>query len=483
MNVTMGNPKTKSKVLHFLEKVPPGKRGDFKHFLESPYFNKIQDVLALYNFYTAHCFLQQKPEPDEETIFQKIYPNKDFNLNRIRKLKRILTEQVIEFITIDNFRQNPGNRELTLLSILNGDNDTSYFNQYYKKASAALQAGLQNEKQLNQLTTLNNEQFLFRQKQAAHGAKNHLAELLRAMKMSILAQAFKFRYVSQNQLMIIGEGPEADWANSLFESMETEWEALEIIPRIYYLLNQTLNHPEDAATFAQLKKQVTEHTIALDPASAYDILTATLNNYYRQKFLSGHELLREIFDIYQIMVKDLVWGKGHELSPAHFKNIVSIGSRLGEFEWVKEFIKQSTPYIPADETERFIAAKYNMGILHFYQEDYPAAESCFHKVLPEVKDIFYELDSRTFLLMCYYETHNSLGMESLAHSTRMFLRKDRQLSPSHKKRYLNFTKLYRRLINIAPGNQKKLSQLQEEIDQLEFRAGKSWIKQKVQGMR
>ena len=86
---------------------------------------------------------------------------------------------------------------------------------------------------------------------------------------------------------------------------------------------------------------------------------------------------------------------------------------------------------------------------------------------------------RAYLLMCYYEVGDSIGMESLVHSFRMFLSRSDRVSDSHRESYLEFMRVFRRVLATPPKDNARLQVLKSDIDSLKFSAGKSWLLKKV----
>lgn len=477
----MTTQKAKTKLLHFLQKIPPKDWSKFRQFLRSPYFNKEEDVVRLYDFYLNRCLKQVGEEPSETRTFDVLYPKKPFNLNRVRKLKRILVEMVVEYLTVSRFRKDPGRQGLLLLNCFNQEGETSYFDQYYQRTQKSIHEEGDSQEKLEKATQLERERYIYQQTHTPRNLDGSLKNAMETMEMSVLGQVLKYNYIHENQIQILGAGvgSQKPWILLLLNSLTESWRQLSPLPRLWYLLNRTQLAP-DIQGFAMLQEEVTHQIIQLAPDTAYDIFTAALNNYYRHHYLKGAALRREIFELYRVMVRDLIFAKEHEIPAEHYKNIVSIGARLQEFDWLNDFIEDATPYLNAPKAEREAVRTYNLAILDFHQAKFQSAESRLHKALPDLKDIFYQLDSRLFLLQCYYENGNDQGMESLSHSFRMFVQGERQLSTDHKQRYLDFIRMYRRLISLNPGNHKGADKLISVIDSLNSRTGQDWLRAQLE---
>ena len=146
---------------------------------------------------------------------------------------------------------------------------------------------------------------------------------------------------------------------------------------------------------------------------------------------------------------------------------------------MEAFLAEGSTLLAIEEEAKERALGYNRGVFHFYKGDYEQAQKYFHEILPGVKDIFYASDTRAYLLMCYFETGDTMAMESLVHSFRMFLTRGDKVSETHKESYLEFIRVSRRVLATPPKDVAPLQQLKADIEGLKLSAGKSWLLRKV----
>lgn len=98
-----------------------------------------------------------------------------------------------------------------------------------------------------------------------------------------------------------------------------------------------------------------------------------------------------------------------ELSPWDFRNIVVLGLRLGETDWVENFINTHKNFIP--EAMRANAVSFNLAQVYFYQKKYEKVMVLLQKV--EYEDLTYNLNSKSLLLIAYYELQEIETLHSL----------------------------------------------------------------------
>ncbi|MBK7226543.1 MAG: hypothetical protein IPH96_14475 [Saprospiraceae bacterium] len=107
-----------------------------------------------------------------------------------------------------------------------------------------------------------------------------------------------------------------------------------------------------------------------------------------------------------------------KLHLGHLKNIVTAGLRLKEFEWTANFINEYS--VKINKIYRQNAINYNIATLNFYKKD-------FKKVIPQLQTVqydeaYYGLDSKSQLLISYYELKEFEVLSSFCDSFRINLK-------------------------------------------------------------
>ena len=192
--------------------------------------------------------------------------------------------------------------------------------------------------------------------------------------------------------------------------------------------------------------------------------------HYRQELLLAYQKLEE---------NGLIKTQGN-IAALHLKNMILLAARLENFDYAEALMARY-----GSGRGKLLAAHqvaYNHGVISFYKKDFKAAERWFHRVSGDLKDVFSQLDARTYLMRIYYETGNDRGMESLAHSFRVYLDRLRSLPKNRKENYQTFIKIFRRLYNLPPMDQRRIQRLREEVESSVRFAAKDWFLEKLDGM-
>ena len=153
-----------------------------------------------------------------------------------------------------------------------------------------------------------------------------------------------------------------------------------------------------------------------------------------------------------------------DFSPWEYKNIVTLGLRLQEEKWVREFIRKYLNFLPVDE--RANALTYNSAMLSYYHKN---------------TDLYYQLDARSILLKVYFELDDVETMLHHISAFKIFIRRNKLVSAYQKEIYLNFIR-YTLKIFRAGTSTTKLNAVKNEIISHQNISDKNWLLDQIYGV-
>lgn len=468
-----------SKLIYLLSALSTKDHTLFRDYLNSPVFNKKREAVALFEYCLQNCLGNPLTEVNDYEAHEKIWPGDKVVPKRMNKLKSTLVNLIMGYLEYRNWRADTGSRQLAQIKELNHIHDESYLPRLHAKALKKTKEEVNLKTSWLQLEhAIQYMQFLNRH--APRKAASYLDESLIALEEMILVYTLKFAFMTVNQSQIIGAAPFPAWLGKTIETIQRDQLTGSPLLEIYYLLY--LTHPADASmgNLLRLKKLVIENSKHCTRSEAFDIYTGTLNNFNRQMPRQKTFYLPDIFDLYQSMVAIYVRQLGGKLTVAHLKNIVSLGMRLNHFKWVEALLSDAKKLLGQSGASLKLALDYNYGVHHFYRREFERATRQFYTVLADAEDVFYAADARGYLLMCLYETGDSMGMESLMHSFKMYLRRNKGLSDHHKKKHLAFLRAMGHLLSTPSNDKIRLQKLLAEIAPLKASTSKEWLLEKVE---
>ena len=192
----------------------------------------------------------------------------------------------------------------------------------------------------------------------------------------------------------------------------------------------------------------------------YHSLHGLERQYLLAQYTSGrNECLPQLFKTYQShLEKHLLESNGY-LSPFAFTNIVRYGCRLGELNWVEQFLKDyqqklgGTPH--PQELYRLYFAYF---LIHKGQLDKAEAH-----LSVDFEDPITKVDARCFELMIMYETKSNL-IDYKIESFRKLVRNTTGLPDVRREGFHNFALAFRKMLNPdLKRNNKKIDKIIAEI--------------------
>jgi len=448
-----------------------------RKFLQSPYFNMNEAIVALFEVFIKDIFSRSTKELAKENIWKKIYGKKDFDYVRFRKLNSELLKLIEKFLAQQIYEENPIRQAVHLMEAVGQKKLSKLHNGTIKTARRL------SEKQIYKPANYYFYQYEIEKNyyeltdfETKRTAKSNIEEV--AMNLDYFYFSEKLRIY--NSILSRQKQGSHEYKISMIDEVMSNIEknTYEGIPsiEIYYLICLISKDFENEENYFKLKQNIFKY-IEQFPKTEAILIGKYLLNYSIFRINKGYpEFVREYFESYkELLEKEMIFEEREGLSPWEFKNIVLVGLRLGEFRWVGEFIDIYSEKIP--ETYRENAVTYNTAQLYFYQKNYDKVIRLLNQV--EYEDLAYNLDSKLMLIAVYYETDEIEPLYSLFESFRVYLNRKKDIPIEKKRRYLNLIKYTKKLTKIMPGNKKEIEKLKTEITETQGIINLKWLKEKI----
>ncbi|MBK9981174.1 MAG: hypothetical protein IPP15_01890 [Saprospiraceae bacterium] len=446
-------------------------------FITSPYFNRNQAIIKLFEWIKDDLKREKSTELSKEELWNLCFaPNEKYDDGRFRKLQSDLLKLVEEYYAQEAFEANPIHKAKYLLESI------------YNKDLEDLQSGtLKTAKRLAEEQILKPASFYYYQyeieqnifnltrSQVERNAKSNIEEIAENLDRFYLAEKLRYYCTILNHQHLADLNYKMLFIDQIIQHVESN-DYNDVPPIvIYHQILLSYKEPEERKHYDKIKKLIEEHIHLFPETEVAEILDSALN-YCIKRMNSGEaEFVKEAFQLYQKWLdRGLLKVRG-KIDPFHFKNIVTIGLRLKEFDWIEEFIHENNAFL--DEKVRDNAVTFNLAQLYFYKKDYPKVISQLSQV--EYDDITYNLNSKTLLMASYYELDEIEALGSLLDTFRVYLSRNKELPASRRKHYLSTISIVRKLSKIVPGDKKEIEKLQKEVDTTQGVVSKNWILEKL----
>lgn len=189
-----------------------------------------------------------------------------------------------------------------------------------------------------------------------------------------------------------------------------------------------------------------------------------LSNFCSSQINRGEtEFWAEIFSLYKILLDNQIIFQDGFLGEWYYKNIITVGTRLNEREWVEGFMEKYKDKLPPDRAAN--AYSFNKASYFYNIGELEKVLGLLLQV--EYNDPRYSLGAKALLLQTYFDLNEDEALFSLTDSFRLFLRRNNLLADARKSGYANLFRLTKRATKVRAkkGFIDKIS-FQKEIDKL-----------------
>lgn len=465
------------KLLSLLQTLSKIERNRFRKYLLSPYLNDQPDLILLFEVSDKALRDGALDQLDRHQVWQKLYPNKSYNDAHLRRLASDLNQMALHFLSAEARSQNPLAEALDLQRLLEKPELKKHLAGIERNINRLLQ-DVPGESPEYYLASFNLHHNIFIRAAKTIVTSGYAEKLWSAdihLEYFYLAQKLKY-YV--NWLL---------YSRSRTTEKEVKipagfWEHLDNEPFrsvpllvIYQQIVQCLVEPEEEGHFRTLLENIELKGEALsknDLRECYQIA----QNYCAIKINQGkREYYTEMFDVFKKIIQREVLLENEALSEGLFKNIVTVGLGVGEFDWIENFIEKYTPHLPSDIREN--ARTFNLASLHFHQKKYQQVIGLIRDV--EYRDVVYALSAKQLLVRTYYELGETLALDSLIDSFKIFLRRNKLISKTQKREYLNFLTFVKNLTILSSADTRKIAKLRARIETASSITPKKWLLEKI----
>lgn len=460
-----------SKLIALFLTLTAAERRRFKKWVNSPIHNFNPRISKLYDFLDGKQSLTDR-SVNREKAYSAVYgkqPYDDLNMRRLMSefldvLEAFLayqqwiekpTEHWLSMAKIYRQRQLPEEASTCLskaVDLLNAQaqRDSRYFQDHYR---------LQEER-LAQNPTRDSAMNL--QEMSDGLARFFVAELLRnACSAASHAAIYKADYQLPYLEIIL-----ADCAAGRYDQVP--------LIRLYFHSYQCLTQPTASEHFFAYKNLLPEAAGWLSKGELRDTLLFGINYCIRRLNNGAAGFLREAFDLYKLGLQQEIFLENGLLSRFSYKNIVTAALKLGETDWVEQFLNTYTPLLAVEfreHYERFCRAK-----LSYQNGDFGLVQSLLHDL--SFDDVFLELDARVLLLKIYFETSEWRLLEGFITAFERFVTRKKMLA-YHAPNYRNIIQFTSKLMLWKSGKRnytpEELSLLEEQIKQAKPLTEREWL--------
>lgn len=455
-------------------------RNSFNKYLKSPYFNKNEKLIQLFEHLDQLIRGSEEVEISKEELWGKI-SDVPFQDVKFRKASSDLLKLLEDFLALENYKSHPFFQSKHLLEALSNKKLEHLYKSSLSKAERLSEQRLERSSDYHHfnyevskheynLTT----EFAKKQAKSFNIPKQNIEALLRNLDHFYITEKLRYYCTILSWKKLTNYDAELLLMEEILETVESK--NLVEIPSIgvYYDILMTMQDPEDESHYYSLKEKV-KSLVDLFPDHEVRDIYDSLVSYCIQRVNKGHyQFQREVFEIYKEILRSEVLFVDGNITPTTYRNIVFFALRVQEYDWAEDFANQYVGRLK--EVYQINALNFSLARIYFYRKQYEDVISYLQQV--DYEDIWYNLNSRTLLIAAYYELDEYDALESLLGSFKVYISRNNSIPESRQRNYLNLIKYIGQLYKLLPSEKQKLAKLKTSIENNPM-VNKPWILQKL----
>lgn len=477
----------KSKLFDLLALLNPQELAQLRRLVNSPYFNKHENTRLLLDFILEVGIDNEDPDLlSKEAAFKVLFPGEKYQVQKIKDIMSPLTKLVETQIIQTALEANPDEQSIYLMRVLRERRSDKYFEV----------AERQLRQRLEQNTRLDGDHFWMSYQLETEADNYFMSKLERTQHASLQARADnldRFYLLSKlrmscemiNRTNIIKAHFDLNLIDAIRTHMEENLQRYTEAPVViaYYYNLLALMEPAQEEHYNKLVQFLDDNTPQLGEAEARSLYDYA-KNYCIKKINSGNSLyLQRLFEVYKSLLENRLIYQGPYLSQWDYKNIVTVATRLKQFDWCLDFMQTEKDNL--EPQHRHNAYTYNLAMYHFSKAEYDQAMDLLRDV--EFTDVYYNIGGKITLLKIYFELDEIEAFFNMIEGFKAYLNRNKLISEYQHTVNSNLLRFAKRLARLKRDQSitakakfgQELKSLKAKVDATPQITNIDWLREKM----
>lgn len=449
-------------------------RKHLNQWLQSPFFCRRTQPLALFDYFRA-C-MESGRLPVQEDAQKAIFgAEKAANLQALRAVMTELMGQIEHFLVYSEKFERKGDYSIRLAEAYRKRGLEKHFRQSLHAArSDWASQPYRHAEYFDAQMAIEYELYQYQSAGQRTEALNW-QELSNQTDTAFIARKLRQACFALSHQVVYSTGYNFGLLDVVLAHMRNS-PALQAIPSVglYYFCYLFLTEAEGEPFFREFKPRLLANLGQLPLEEQRNLHLLALNFCIRKINQSAPAYFREALDLYQSALQANLLLENGQLSHFAYSNIAAIAIKVGDTDWVEQFIHQYAPFL--EKKHRDAAFHLNLARLEYVRQNMGAALQ--HLQQADYKDLIHNLIAKTLQLKIYYETGEFDALDAHLQSMQTFIRRQRVIG-YHKTNYLNIVRYARRLLMLNPNSRQDRQSLRGQIESESVLTEREWFLEMV----
>ena len=474
-----------SKLIEVIKTLTTSEQKKVDQFLRSPYFFKGKvdpKQTELFEY-----IIQSYPNYDDERlqkghVYEFLFPGEELVKGKLEKVMTFLLQSIQRFVVLDT--SNPDHQGVRSALRLARFYRQKKLDRFFQKTLEKIRKEQKQIKQRDKEYFF--EQYLIHKEiseyESFYNTRNADLNLPATLKyldlFYILAkQEYTSWLLAQHKYHIPIDFQENIKAYEKLFPIFQDASGDEVpLIKVYNQVLLLLRDDDDDSPFPHLKELIQTYKQDL-PLEQLKDLQALCRNYSIRQYNKGNrKYLREAFLLYREHLEEGYLYYHNGLLPSTIKNIVTLGLKLKEYNWVLDFLNQYRYRIVGTKFSDEVYS-FNLASIYFSRKDYDQA---LEYLSESYEDWYYKIAARRLEIKIYYET-DSVLLDPKLDAFKIFIYRiaKSKLPQLQKSGNNNFADLVKQIRSSKTShNQNRLQKLLHKIKTKKVVAEEEWLIEK-----
>jgi hypothetical protein len=466
-----------SQLVYLLTALGKGELRELRKWLLSPIHNQREDVVKLFDYLTEKERLSDEKKLAKAIVFKKLFPGEPFDDARLRQAVYFLQKCTEDYLAYREFQQDEIRSALALAEVFRRKNLDRLLEKTLKKLQEDQKNGqLRDEAYLQNQYLLEaiEYQYISEKKRTpdtnlqAYSDTLDLRFIAGKLRLASLITAVQRVYKQDIRIGLLEETLNAVEKNGMMGHPAIS---------VYYYIYRALSDSTREEYFFSLKEAIFQHDHCFSLEEQRDILLLAVNYCIAKMNTGAATFVGEAFDLYKRGIENGALLDKGVLNHLTFINIVTTGTTLRQFDWVRWFIQNFQQYLAPQYRENFVC--FSLAKLHFEQREYPQAQRLLMQF--DYDDILFNLSAKSMLIKIYFEESEYSALDSLLESLRTYINRKKAIA-YHKNIYNNLIRFTKRLVRISPYDKAQKEKLRQDIEAANPLPERKWLLEQLDNL-
>ena len=473
-----------SKLFEVLRKLSNKEFYLFNDYIQSPFFNKNQILIILYEYLKKLApDFKNEMYIEKEYIFKYLFNDKTYDELFLNSLFSRLLTLLYHFLAQEQYQKHTNLQELYILRAIRTRKLTNKHNKIYLKKYA------QNANQYVNFTDYSWANFLLYKELdlqfLGEGGRTYNENLqLKNDNLDLLYFSEKLKtacdMLSRNIVVKVKYmATLLDEIKILLSDNKNQHLSQQPVIAIYFGILTILENPDQDENYQLLCSVLYSNFHQFAKEELMDMFGYLLN-YCIRKVNNGNTIFyNDIWKHYIFIVEQKIVYINNCLPAWEYKNIITTALRLQKYTEAQAFAERYKLDLP--EEVRDNAYNYNLAAIFYSQKFYKKALLMLHNV--EFSDATYHLGAKIIQIKSYYELNENDALYSLIDAFSIYLRRNQHISDYIKQANQHFLRIAKKLFQLKSEKQlfdkatikEMLKTIHLDIDKSSPLANKDWL--------